>query len=89
MGPRGGGDGDAQELHVLREGVAEGAGDGVELLAVGEDVHVVVDEAEVGAPFGVRVAVELGLADAVEEDGGADEGAVAVAGVLVGAGERR
>ena len=34
----------AQELHVLRQGVAEFACDRVEFFAVGENFHVVVDE---------------------------------------------
>ena len=34
----------AEELHVLRQGVAELACDGVEFFAVGENFHVVVDE---------------------------------------------
>jgi hypothetical protein len=72
----------AQELHVLRQGVAELACYGVEFFAVGEDFHVVVDEIEQRLPFGLWVVVELHLAGAVQQDCRGDESDVS-AGVSV------
>ena len=71
----------AQELHVLRQSVAQLARDRVELFAIRQNLHVVVDEVQQRLPLGLRVVVELHLAGAVQQDCRGDEGDVS-AGLL-------
>ena len=55
----------AQELHVLRQSVAQLACDGVEFLAICQNFHVVVDEIEQRLPLRLWIVVELHLAGAI------------------------